>query len=249
MTSNKQPCLPHALAFYKDIVTQLTLSEIPFLIGGAFAVFHYSGISRETKDLDIYCKPSDYPALLKYFASLGYDTELTDLRWLAKVFGPDGAFIDIIFDTVNNIGKVDEQWFEEAQTINLFGHAVKVISAEELVRGKLYVQNRERYDGADINHIFLKYGTRMNWLKLLQFTEPHWHLLLMQLLSFQFVYPYDYRDILPRDLFEELLRRAAEQYELPQQVVRVCRGPLIDQTQYAIDIREWNYKTFTITTV
>src|ERR1700749_3283221 len=103
MTSNSNPCLPHAMSFYKDIVQHLITSEVPFLIGGAFAVFHYTGVYRETKDLDIYCKPADYPTLLKHSAALGYSTELTDLRWLAKVFGPDGTFIDIIFDTVNNI--------------------------------------------------------------------------------------------------------------------------------------------------
>ncbi len=249
MTINTNQCLPHALNFYKDIIAHLIDSGVPFLIGGGFAGFHYTGIYRETKDLDIYCKPSDYPSLLKHFAALGYNTELTDLRWLAKVFGNDGVFIDIIFDTVNNIGKVDDKWFDEAVETTLFDHTIKIISAEELVRGKLYVQNRERYDGADINHIFLRHGENINWKRLLEFVEPHWHLLLMQFLSFQFVYPYDYQYILPKEIFDELLRRASEQYELPQQVVRVCRGPLIDQTQYAIDIKEWDYKTFTITTV
>lgn len=240
---------PHTSLFYKEILQHLEHSGIPFLIGGAFGVFHYSGVFRNTKDLDVYCKPQDYPNLLRYFSDQGFQTQLTDVRWLAKVYGKNGAFIDIIFDTVNNMGKVADTWFDEAQVVSIFEQQVKVISAEELVRGKLYVQNRERFDGADINHIWLRYGRKMNWDKLLELVEPHWHLLLMQMLSFQFVYPFDYKNILPETLFKSLLDRAREQYELPDQMVRVCLGPLIDQTQYEVDIKKWNYKTYTIKTV
>jgi hypothetical protein len=45
------------------------------------------------------------------------------------------------------------------------------------------------------------------------------------------------------------MRRAYEQYDLPPSQEKVCRGPVIDQTQYEIDIKEWNYKVSTIKTV
>jgi len=235
--------------FYEQMLKHLYDSGIEFMIGGAFAVFHYAGISRVTKDMDVYCRSTDYPALLQYFAGLGFQTELTDIRWLAKVFSQDGFFIDIIFNTVSNMGKVDDLWFKEAQKATLFNNEVLIISVEELIRGKIYVQNRERYDGADINHIWLKYGRNIDWGKLKEFIEPHWHLLLAQMINFQFVYPHDFKDILPQQLFEDLLARAKEQYEMPPVQVRVCRGPLIDQTQYQIDIKKWDYKSYTITTV
>lgn len=237
-----------ATRFYETILTQLNRSGIEFMIGGAFAVFHYSGIFRMTKDIDIYCRSTDYPALLQFFDRLGLETELTDIRWLAKVYNEDGLFIDIIFNTVNNLGKVNDQWFDEADRGRLFKQEVKFISVEELIRGKLYVQNRERYDGADINHLWLRYGPGINWHKLKEMIEPHWHLLLAQMINFQFVYPYDFYDILPHDIFEELLDRARQQYEMPPVKVRVCRGPLIDQTQYQTDIKEWDYKSYTIKT-
>src|SRR5690606_34496361 len=83
----------------------------------------------------------------------------------------------------------------------------------ELIWCKIYVQNRERNDSADINHILLKYGKNVNWELLLQRLDPHWHLLLAQLLTFQFVYPSDYRDIIPKCLFDQLIERAQEQYK------------------------------------
>lgn len=234
--------------FYKDAILLLQECDCQFMLGGAFAMFHYTGIFRDTKDLDIFCKSSEYPKILKHFAEKGYQTELTDVRWLAKVFHGD-YFIDIIFDTVNNICTVDDSWYERAPSGHFADLPVQFIPVEELIWCKIYVQNRERHDSADINHILLKYGKSVDWELLLKRLDPHWHLLLAQLLIFQFVYPADYREIIPQWLFDELMKRAAEQYDLPSPVEKVFRGPLIDQTQYEVDVKEWNYKSYTITTI
>lgn len=234
--------------FYKEALEMLNASGCQYMLGGAFAMFQYTGIFRDTKDLDIFCKSSEYPKILKYFASQGYETELTDVRWLAKVFHGE-YFIDIIFDTVSNICTVDDSWYERATTGYFADVPVKFIPVEELIWCKAYVQNRERNDSADINHILLKYGRNVDWKQLLFRLDTHWHLLLAQLLIFQFVYPSDFHEIIPRWLFDELMNRAHEQYELPPPVEKVCRGPLIDQTQYQVDVKDWGYKSYTIKTV
>ncbi|MCW3114221.1 MAG: hypothetical protein JWR18_2617, partial [Segetibacter sp.] len=156
--------------------------------------------------------------------------------------------IDIIFDTVNNSCRVDETWYERSIQGEFVGKQLRLIPPEELIWCKLYVQNRERFDGADINHVMLKYGQKLNWKHLLFRMDQHWHLLLAQILMFQFVYPADYPDIIPKWLFDELIRRANEQYDIPPALEKVCRGPVIDQTQYCTDIKEWNYKVSTIKT-
>jgi hypothetical protein len=46
-----------------------------------------------------------------------------------------------------------------------------------------------------------------------------------------------------------LLNRAKEQYEIPPSLEKTCLGPLIDQTQYGIDVKTWDYKTITMKTV
>jgi len=237
-----------AHAFYSEALNCLKTSEIPFMLGGAFCIFHHTGVFRDTKDLDVYCKSVDCPRILKFFADKGFRIEFTDARWLAKVFYGD-YFIDIIFDTVNNICVVDDTWFQRAAEAEFFGVNVKLLSAEELLWTKIYVQNRERYDGADINHLILQQGKKMDWKHVLYRLDPHWQILLAQILQFQFVYPVDHYDIIPKWLFDELIKRANELYDLPVPVEKVCRGPMIDQTQYAIDIKEWNYKSYTIKTV
>src|SRR4051812_47548318 len=102
-----------AHAFYQQALKLLDESGAQYMLGGAFAMFHYSGIYRDTKDLDVFCKPTEYPKILKFFADKGFKTQLYDVRWLAKVFNGD-YFIDIIWDTVNNICRVDDSWYERA---------------------------------------------------------------------------------------------------------------------------------------
>ncbi|HZF62914.1 MAG TPA: nucleotidyltransferase [Chitinophagaceae bacterium] len=237
-----------AKEFYKEALLLLNESGARYMLGGAFAMFQYTGIYRDTKDLDIFCRPTEYPKILKFFASKGYRTELHDVRWIAKVFKGD-YFIDVIFDSVNNICRVDDSWYDHATECEFCEVRVKMLPPEELIWCKIYVQNRERYDGADVNHILLKYGKKLDWKRLLFRMDPHWHLLLSQLLLFQFVYPSEFHDIIPRWLFDDLMARAHEQYDLPPSQEKVCRGPIIDQTQYHIDIKDWDYKVCTIKTI
>lgn len=237
-----------ANAFYQKAIDLLNESGAEFLLGGGFAMSHYTGIYRDTKDLDVFCRPTDYPKILKHFQDKGYEVQLYDVRWLAKIFCGD-YFIDVIWDTVNNICRVDDSWFEHAATGEFVERQVKFIPAEELVFCKIYVQNRERFDGADVNHIILRYGNKLDWKRLLHHMNPHWHILLSTIIMFQFCYPSDYRDIIPQWLFDELMERARAQYDIPAPWEKVCRGPIIDQTQYAIDIKEWDYKVTTIKTV
>ncbi|GAB3811670.1 nucleotidyltransferase [Pontibacter rugosus] len=233
--------------FYREALGILSNCEADFMVGGGFALRLYTDIMRDTKDLDVFCKSGDTPRILKAFKEHEYETELTDARWLAKAINGDN-FMDIIFNNPGNHCAVDDEWFERSTPSELLGIKVKVIPAETLIWSKLYVQNRERYDGADINHIILRYGEKLDWKWLWRHMDAHWHLLLSQVLSFQFVYPSE-RDIIPRWLFDELMVRAQDQYDMPLPKEKICRGPLIDQTQYATDITEWDYKVVTIRSV
>lgn len=239
---------PDAQEFYRETLSVMSETGIDFLLGGGFAVSHYTGLQRETKDLDIFLRVADCPKALKYFADEGVETEFTDVRWLAKV-KKGNYYVDLIFNSVHGICTVDDFWFEHAVDGKLGGIELKVIPVEELIWCKSYIWNRERFDGADINHIFLKQGKNVDWKRLLLRMDPHWHILLAEILMFQFVYPSEFTEIIPRWLFDELIDRAQDQWILPSPVERVCRGPIIDSTQYHTDIREWHFLCYTIKTV
>lgn len=232
-------------AFYVKMVGLLTASDEDFLIGGAFAVFHYTGIRRDTKDLDVFCRAADCERILRFFQERGFQVERTDARWLAKVYEGD-YFVDLIFNTPNNICEVDDSWFDHAVEATLLGHGVRYVGPEDLIWCKTYVQNRFRYDGADIYHIYLRYGARLDWRHLLNRLSRHWPLLLSSVLTFRFLYPADYRGIIPAWLTRTLLERMEADDALPAVERRVCLGPLIDQHQYATDLEDWGYKVLEV---
>ena len=77
---------PHADAFHTETLQALNALGLPYLLAGTYAVSAYTGITRPTKDLDIFCKAGDYTRVLSHFKSLGYSIEIEDDRWLGKVF-------------------------------------------------------------------------------------------------------------------------------------------------------------------
>lgn len=58
-------------AFYAGAIRVLARARIPFLVAGTFALSAYTGISRPTKDFDIFCKAGDWPRILSLFKELG----------------------------------------------------------------------------------------------------------------------------------------------------------------------------------
>ena len=62
----------------------LHAAGVPFLIGGAYMVEVCGGVSRSTKDFDLYIRPGHVKAALRALAHAGYKTELTFPHWLAK---------------------------------------------------------------------------------------------------------------------------------------------------------------------
>lgn len=238
---SKKATFKTAEQFYEVAIRHLQASNTPFLIGGTYSFSLYTGIQRETKDLDIFCKASQHLKLLKILEQLGCKIEISDDRWLAKAY-KNSFYIDIIFGTPSGIWVVDDSWFKQAPAHKLFNTTVKIIPVEEMIWCRAYVQDRTRYDGADINHIILKLGKNIDWKRLMSRMEAHWELLFAQLLNFRFVYPAN-RDIFPKWVIEELISRVNHQLQNPTPKDLVCRGPLLSRTQYEIDIQKWGYKT------
>src|SRR4030088_2858178 len=89
---------PETRACYFDAMETLTQANVPFLIGGAYALARYTGIVRHTKDFDVFIRPADLERALAAFADRGQPGEVTFPHWLAKVyFGAN--FIDLIFSS------------------------------------------------------------------------------------------------------------------------------------------------------
>jgi hypothetical protein len=127
-------------------------NRIEFLIGGAYALGHYTGLDRDTKDFDLMIRPEEVSIALDTCRNAGYGAEFAFAHWLGKIWSA-GSFIDVIFRAGNGLGEVDDLWFKNAQDASVLGISVKIAPPEELIWQKAYVMERERFDGADIVHL------------------------------------------------------------------------------------------------
>jgi hypothetical protein len=224
--------------FYADAVMRLTREHTPFLVGGAFALERYTQIARDTKDLDIFMREADVPRALEMFARAGYFTELPFPHWLGKVhYGLH--FIDIIFSSGNGVARVDEAWFSYAAEEEMFGIKLRLCPPEEMIWSKGYIQERERFDGADVMHLLRARARSLDWNRLLMRFGAHWRVLLGHIVLFGFVYP-DRRDDIPSWVVQELTRLLAA--ERSDATSDVCNGLLVSREQYLYDLAHFGYR-------
>jgi Nucleotidyl transferase of unknown function (DUF2204) len=201
------------------------------MVGGAYALKTHTGIWRDTKDLDLFLRKDRVGPALQALAQAGYRTELTDPLWLAKAFaGP--YFIDLIFSSGNGIATVDDHWVRRAPAALVLDREALVVPAEEMIWQKAFIQERERFDGADIHHLLRCKGAQLDWDHLLsRFGERHWEVLLVHLITFRYSFPSD-KEQVPERVMRGLMKRLEQREEEPASGDRVCRGTLLSRQQY-----------------
>jgi Nucleotidyl transferase of unknown function (DUF2204) len=225
--------------FHRRSVAALYAAEVPFLIGGAYMVEVCGGVSRSTKDFDLYVRPKHVDAALEALARAGYKTEIAFPHWLAKATY-DGEMLDLIFRAGNGLCEVDDSWFNRAQSDELLGVPVKLCAPEEMIWMKAYIMERERFDGADIAHILRCCARDIDWSHLVRRFGPDWRVLLSHLILFGFIYPGE-RALIPAPIMEDLITRLRSETRTagPE---RLCRGTLLSRQQYLVDVQEWGFR-------
>jgi hypothetical protein len=229
------------LSFYEECLRALNERRVPFLLGGTYALKHYCGIVRETKDVDVFMRREDLPLAFEALEDAGFRTELTYPHWLAKAHAP-GQFLDIIFNSGNGATAVDDAWFVHASRGVLLGHDVLVCPAEETIWSKSFVMERERYDGADVAHLFRATVTVLDWERLIQRFGDNWPVLLSHVVLFRYAFPRE-GQLVPDWVMETLLLRAARDEAAPRSAPRserepVCRGTMLSREQYLCDLEQ-----------
>ena len=197
---------------------------------------HQAGIDRSTKDLDIFVRPADVQRLLRASAEAGYEADLFFSHWLAKIRSPSG-FVDVIFSSGNGVAVVDDQWFEHASEREVLGVRVLVAPPEESLWSKAFVMERERFDGADVAHIILAHGERLDWRRADRAVRRRiGGCSLAHLVLFGFIYP-SQRSKVPAAVIEELMRAPRRgRRRSPDAEDPVCYGTLLSWSQYLGDV-------------
>src|SRR5512138_2006236 len=119
----KQKPGPTAKMFFTEAIRLFLESEIPFMVGGGYAMKRHTGIGRMPRDLDLFMTPEDARRALKHFESLGYRTEMTFAHWLGKIH-LGRSYVDVIFSSGNGVATVDPTWFDHAAEGSVHRHHV-----------------------------------------------------------------------------------------------------------------------------
>ena len=211
----------------------------PYAIGGAYSHYGFTGVWRDSKDLDAFVRPEDVRAALDAFAAAGFETELRDAHWLAKVHSPP-HLLDILFAVRHATRlRITDEWLETSHAARFLGVPTRILGPEETIATKIYIANRDRFDGADILHIVRALQGEVDWQRIIDLLDGDEEIVLWHLVLFAFSYPM-HREWLPR----ELMRRAFEHLQAaPAQLSeRAFRGMVLDPTSFRVDVAEWGYR-------
>jgi hypothetical protein len=223
--------------FYRRTMETLNEAGLPYLVGGGYALGHYTAVERDTKDFDIFVRREEYDPIMKVLSQAGFHTELTFPHWLGKATCEHG-YVDVIFNSGNGVAYVDEGWFQHAAEGHVFGIPAKLCPVEEMIWSKAFIMERERYDAADIMHLILARAETIDWARLVTRFGPHWRVLLSHLCLFGFIYPSE-RDRIPDWVMTGLLGRLDREMRTPPPKEKTCQGTLLSREQYLPDVQRW----------
>lgn len=222
---------------YGEALDALHAAGIRYMLGGTVALNAYTGIWRNTKDLDLFVPEMTVARVLGTLEKAGFETEIADPCWLAKAWKRD-YFADIVHANQNGALPVEESWFADAKETTVLRRQALVIPAEEMILSKMFVAARDQWDMSDVLHLIFATRGNLDWERILDKIGEHWELLLAYLHFYRYVYPSHVR-YLPRWLLELLLARYENELEAPQEDHLRFRGTLLDNASFRVDVEGW----------
>lgn len=228
---------PDASAVYGEALDALDEASIRYMLGGAVALNAYTGIWRDTKDLDVFVPVETVSRVLETMGKAGFETEIADAPWLAKAWKGD-LFVDVIHGSHNGTGPVDESWFANAREVAVLDRRVLVIPAEEMILSKIFVVAKDRCDVDDVLHLIFATHGNLDWDRMLSKIGDHWELLLAYLHFYRYVYP-SHAHYLPQRVLKSLLDRYEREARNPPSGSPRFRGTMLDKDSFAVDVEEW----------
>jgi hypothetical protein len=220
----------------------LNAAGVPYVVSGLYALHHYTGIYRKTKDLDLLFSPGDVVAGARVLKEAGFRTRLEGAHWLGKVFYGE-VMIDLVFGMANGLHLIDSAWYKHSRPGILAGLPVRVSPPEELIFHRLFISERHRSDSADVVHLIMLRGSELDWRRLIDRVGDYWRLLLAQVLLFDFAYPGRRREV-PDWVRAELFDRAQAERGDVSPDLDVAQGTLMSRFSYAIDVNEWGFHNY-----
>ena len=111
--------------------------------------------------------------------------------------------LDIIWGMPNRRSMADPLWLSRGQSLELRGYNMKVLPAEELIWGKMYVMQRERCDWLDVMNLFYHAEAGLDWEHLIWRVQDDAPVLSSALMLFSWLCP-ERADEFPAWLWDRL---------------------------------------------
>src|SRR3954469_4308875 len=128
----------------KRVASTLKQAEIPFALGGSFAVYALGGHSSD-HDVDFLIREQDKERALEELAAVGFRTEQPPEDWLVKVYD-EGRMVDLIYRPVES--PVTDATLRDSEMLPGDAITMPVISATQLMIHKLLSYTQHHCDFA-----------------------------------------------------------------------------------------------------
>ncbi len=117
----------------KRVAAVLKQAEIPFALGGSFAVYAHGGHSSD-HDVDFLIRERDKEHALAELAAVGFEAEQPPEDWLVKVFD-EGRMVDLIYRPIES--PVTDETLRDTVMRPVEAISMPVLSATQLMIHKL----------------------------------------------------------------------------------------------------------------
>jgi hypothetical protein len=172
----------------KRVASTLKSADIPFALGGSFAVYAHGGHSSD-HDVDFLLREQDKEQALKALAAVGFRTEEPPEDWLVKVYDDD-RMVDLIYRPVEK--PVTDETLRDTEMISVEAINMPVLSATQLMIHKLLSYSQHYCDFATGFPVARSLREQIDWPRVRRETaaSPYAEAFLMLL---------DRLDVVPAD--------------------------------------------------
>jgi hypothetical protein len=146
----------------KWVAATLKAADIPFALGGSFAVYAHGGHSSD-HDVDFLIREQDKEPALAELAKVGFRVEQPPEDWLVKVYDED-RMVDLIYRPVES--PVTDETLHEAEQISVEAIYMPVLSATQLMIHKLLSYSQHYCDFATGLPVARSLREQIDWARV-----------------------------------------------------------------------------------
>ncbi len=146
----------------KRVASALKAADIPFALGGSFAVYAHGGHSSD-HDVDFLLREQDKDQALAELAKVGFRTEQPPEDWLVKVYDED-RMVDLIYRPVES--PVTDETLRDTEQISVEAIFMPVISATQLMIHKLLSYSQHHCDFATGLPVARSLREQIDWTRV-----------------------------------------------------------------------------------